>query len=58
MIKRMIIMLAAVGVLFGGIFGFKAFVGGEIRKKIASSPVPPETVSTTKAHLPSGVTRS
>jgi membrane fusion protein, multidrug efflux system len=49
--KRMIIMLLAVGVLFGGIFGFKAFIGSFIKKKIAEQGVPPQTVSTTKAEL-------
>src|SRR5262245_351256 len=51
MIKRMLIMLAAVGVLFGGIFGFKAFVGGKIKEAIASKGIPPETVSTSKAQF-------
>jgi len=32
MTKRMIIMLAIVGLLFGGLFGFKAFLGGVIKK--------------------------
>jgi membrane fusion protein, multidrug efflux system len=51
MTKRMIIMLALVGLLFGGIFGFKAFIGSFIKKKIAEQGVPPQTVSTTKAEL-------
>lgn len=51
MIKRMLIMLAAVGLLFGGIFGFKAFVGTKIRESIAAQGVPPQTVSTAKAQL-------
>ena len=51
MIKRMLIMLAAVGVLFGGIFGFKAFVGTKIRESIAAQGIPPQTVSTAKAQF-------
>ena len=51
MTKRMIIMLAAVGVLFGGLFGFKAFLGGAIRKSISAQGIPPQTVSTAKAQF-------
>jgi membrane fusion protein (multidrug efflux system) len=51
MIKRMLIMLAAVGLLFGGLFGFKAFVGTKIRESIAAQGVPPQTVSTAKAQF-------
>ena len=51
MTKRMIIMLAIVGVLFGGLFGFKAFLGNVIRKSIAAQGIPPQTVSTAKAQL-------
>lgn len=51
MTKRMIIMLLAVGVLFGGIFGFKAFIGSFIKKKIAEQGQPPQTVSTAKANF-------
>src|SRR2546427_9700281 len=49
MTKRMIIMLVAVGVLFGGLFGFKAFLGVKIREGIAAKGLPPQTVSTAKA---------
>ena len=49
MTKRMIIMLLAVGILFGGIFGFKAFIGSFIKKKIAEQGQPPQSVSTAKA---------
>ncbi len=49
MIKRMIIMLVAVGVLFGGIFGFKAYKGYMIGKFMASRGVPLRTVSTIEA---------
>ena len=51
MIKRMLIMLAAVGVLFGGLFGFKAFVGTKIRESIAAQGIPPQTVSTARAQF-------
>lgn len=51
MTKRMIIMLAVVGVLFGGLFGFKAFLGSVIRKNISSQGIPPQTVSTAKAQF-------
>ncbi len=51
MTKRMIIMLVAVGVLFGGLFGFKAFLGGVIKKSISAQGIPPQTVSTAKAQF-------
>jgi membrane fusion protein (multidrug efflux system) len=51
MTKRMLIMLAAVGLLFGGLFGFKAFVGSKIRESIAAQGIPPQTVSTATAQF-------
>jgi membrane fusion protein (multidrug efflux system) len=51
MMKRMLIMLAIVGVLFGGLFGFKSFLGGVIRKSIAEKGIPPQAVSTAKAQF-------
>jgi len=51
MTKRMIIMLALVGLLFGGIFGFQAFKGAMIRKFMSSGVVPPQTVSTVGAQF-------
>src|SRR2546423_15193887 len=51
MTKRMIIMLAIVGVLFGGLFGFKALLGNMIKKSISSQGIPPQTVSTAKAQF-------
>ncbi|HZE11957.1 MAG TPA: efflux RND transporter periplasmic adaptor subunit [Burkholderiales bacterium] len=51
MTKRMIIMLAIVGVLFGGLFGFKAFLGGVIKKSISAQGIPTQTVSTAKAQF-------
>jgi len=51
MTKRMIIMLAIVGVLFGGLFGFKALLPIMARQGMAAKGVPPETVSTAKAQF-------
>jgi membrane fusion protein, multidrug efflux system len=49
MTKRMVIMLIAVAVVFGGIFGFNAFKGVMIKKFMSAMSSPPQTVSTTKA---------
>ena len=49
MIKRMIIMLIGVGVVFGAVFGFQAFKASMIRQALASLANPPQTVSTTVA---------
>jgi membrane fusion protein, multidrug efflux system len=49
MTKRMVIMLAAVAVVFGLIFGFQVFKGMMIKKFIAAASNPPQTVSTAKA---------
>lgn len=49
MAKRMTLMLIAVAVVFGGIFGFKAFMNAQMQKYFASAPMPPSTVSTAKA---------
>lgn len=49
MIKRMAIMLVAVGVVLGGIFGFQAFKAAMIKKAIAALAAPPQTVATTTA---------
>jgi len=51
MTKRMIIMLIAVLALFGGLFGFKAFLGVKIREGIAAKGLPAQTVSTAKAQF-------
>src|SRR3989475_10480883 len=51
MTKRMIIMLVAVGVLFGGLFGFKAFLGVKIREGIAAKGLPAQPLSTAKARF-------
>jgi membrane fusion protein (multidrug efflux system) len=49
MIKRMVIMLVCVGLLFGGIFGFKAFTARMVREAMNENRQPPVTVSATKA---------
>ncbi len=48
MARRMIIMLVVVGILFGGIFGYKAF-SARMMKKYMSSPMPPVTVTAMRA---------
>ena len=47
--KRMVIMLMAVGVVFGGIFGFQAFKGAMIKKFMSAQAQPPQTVTTVVA---------
>jgi membrane fusion protein (multidrug efflux system) len=49
MIKRMIIMLVAVGVVLGAVFGFQVFKAHIIKHVLASFANPPQTVSTTTA---------
>jgi membrane fusion protein, multidrug efflux system len=49
MTKRMVIMLIAVAVVFGGIFGFQAFKAMMIKKFMSSMAQPPQTVSALKA---------
>jgi membrane fusion protein (multidrug efflux system) len=51
MTKRMVMMLAAAGLLFGGIFGYKAFVARMIQKSMRAQGPPPVTVSTTRAEM-------
>src|SRR2546427_9833656 len=51
MTKRMLIMLLIAGVLFGGLFGFKAFLGVKIREGIAAKGLPAQTISTAKAQF-------
>jgi membrane fusion protein (multidrug efflux system) len=48
MTKRMVIMLVAVGVVFGAIFGFQAFKSAMIKKFMAGMSSPPQTVSAAK----------
>jgi len=49
MAKRMIIMLIAVAVVLGGVFGFQVFKANIIRHVMASLANPPQTVSTVTA---------
>jgi membrane fusion protein, multidrug efflux system len=49
MFKRMLIMLVAVGLVLGGVFGFKAFVGMKIKEAMAGMANMPQTVSTITA---------
>lgn len=49
MIKRMIIMLIAVGVILGGIFGYKGFQSSMMNKSLAVNAVPVVTVSAAEA---------
>jgi membrane fusion protein (multidrug efflux system) len=49
MIKRMLIMLTAVGLVLGGVFGFIDFKNRMIRQAILGQGEPPQTVSTTTA---------
>jgi len=47
--KRMVIMLAAVAVVFGGVFGFQAFKAAMIKKFMSQMAQPPQTVTAGKA---------
>jgi membrane fusion protein, multidrug efflux system len=47
--RRMVIMLVAVAIVFGGIFGFQAFKAVMIKKFMSSMAQPPQTVTDTKA---------
>jgi membrane fusion protein (multidrug efflux system) len=49
MAKRMIVMLIAVAVVFGGVFGFITFRNHMIAKFMSSMGVPPQTVATSVA---------
>jgi membrane fusion protein, multidrug efflux system len=49
MLKRMLIMLVAIGLVFGAVFGFEAFKTKMIQKAIAGLSNPPQTVSTITA---------
>ncbi|MDR2861543.1 MAG: efflux RND transporter periplasmic adaptor subunit [Syntrophobacterales bacterium] len=51
MTKRMIIMLVLIGLLLGGVFGFKAFVAQMMKKGIAAQASPPQTVSVAQAEI-------
>ncbi len=49
MTKRMVIMLIAVALVFGGIFGFQAFKAMMIKKFMSAMAQPPQTVTAVKA---------
>jgi membrane fusion protein, multidrug efflux system len=49
MIRRMVIMLIAVAVVFGGVFGFQVFKTVMIKKFITAASNPPQTVSAARA---------
>src|SRR5258708_17115802 len=51
MTKRMIIMWIAVGLVFGGVFGFLNFRSAMIEKCVCAMPRPPQTVSTVTAAM-------
>jgi membrane fusion protein (multidrug efflux system) len=46
MTKRMLLMLIGVGLLFGGIFAYKAFVSYKLKKSMSAYQTPPVAVST------------
>jgi len=47
--RRMVIMLVAVAIVLGAVFGFQVFKGIMIKKFMATLSNPPQTISTTKA---------
>lgn len=49
MTRRFFLMLLAVAVVFGGIFGFKAFIDAQIDAFFDSMPVPTATITATNA---------
>ena len=51
MTKRMIIMLIAVGLVFGGVFDFQIFKNAMTKKFMSAMPQPPQTVSTVTAAM-------
>jgi membrane fusion protein (multidrug efflux system) len=53
MFKRMLIMLVAVGILFGGIFGYQTFKSMMMKKYMFSGKVPPVVVSAITAEMQS-----
>lgn len=48
--KRMTIVIVALVVVFGGVFGYKAFVGYQVKKFMANMKPPPVTVGTAELH--------
>lgn len=51
MTKRMLIMLALAGLVFGGIFGYQIFKGQMMKKYMAMGKPPPATVTTKKVEF-------
>ena len=51
MIKRMVIMLIAVGIVLGGFFGFQNFKAHIIQQVMATMANPPQTVAAVTAGL-------
>jgi membrane fusion protein, multidrug efflux system len=51
MIRRLVIMLIATGLVLGGVFAFQAFKAKMIEQAMAALANPPQTVSTTVAQL-------
>ena len=49
--KRMVIMLLAVGLVFGGVFGFQIFKNTMIKKFMSAMASPPQTVSAAAAMM-------
>ncbi|HVS26777.1 MAG TPA: efflux RND transporter periplasmic adaptor subunit [Burkholderiales bacterium] len=49
MFKRMLIVITGLALVFGGIFGWKAYVGHVIAKQMANQEPPPVTVSSATA---------
>lgn len=47
--RPMLLMLAATGLFFGALFGWKAYMSSQMQAAMASAPFPPVTVSTTTA---------
>ncbi|MEO8224170.1 MAG: efflux RND transporter periplasmic adaptor subunit [Gammaproteobacteria bacterium] len=47
--RPMLYMLAATGLFFGALFGWKAYVNSQMQAAMAATPFPPVTVSTTTA---------
>src|SRR6202043_2392520 len=48
---RMVIMLVAVALVFGGVFGFQAFKAAMIKKFMSAMAQPPQTVTAGKANV-------
>lgn len=51
MVKRMIIMLVATGLVLGAIFGFQAYKNSMIKQFMSSMAAPPQSVSTVTADV-------